>query len=222
MAKKGRWFSLGLGWYFIYDALCVFSCGCSIESASVLDCLWCLRSWRESVAESGNSVKPCADFFTHGTVSSLVERLGLMLLYHVALRLVFLPWNVDLKVDLGIVTIHLQQHGTGCRPQWISMLPSYHKLQHSTPLHLAFFQSRIPSPASTRRLLPNQNQVEPSKQGTHPQRRRHCTTFPKTRPPTDPSKKKTTYPHTDPALGHLYVSTLRISIHVLISYPPTP
>lgn len=134
----------------------------------MLDCLWCLRSWRESVAESGNSVKPCADFFTHGTVSSLVERLGLMLLYHVALRLVFLPWNVDLKVDLGIVTIHLQQHVTGCRPQWISMLPSYHKLQHSTPLHLAFFQSRIPSPASTRRLLPNQNQVEPSKQGTHP------------------------------------------------------
>lgn len=97
---------------------------------------------------------------------------------------------------------------------------SYRTLHVS--LHLASFQSRIPNPASTRRLLPNQNQAEPSKQGIpSPTPSTLHKPFRKPGHPQIP-QKKTAYPHTDPALGHLYLSTRHISIHVLISDPPTP
>lgn len=144
-----------------------------------------------------------------------------MSLCHDALRWVFLPWNVVLKVDRDIVTNHLTRHRR--QPQWISMLPSYHKLQDSTRL----FTSRIFSvPDSKPSLDPS---LAPQPKPSRAEQTRHPSPTPSTlhkpfRKPGHPQipQKKTAYPHTDPALGHLYLSTLHISIHVLISDSPTP
>lgn len=91
------------------------------------------------------------------------------------------------------------------------MLLSYHKLQYSTPLSTArIFSVLISNPASTRRLLPNQNQAEPSKQGIPSPTPSTLHNLSENQATLRSLKKKTTYPHTDPALGHLYFFKLHI------------